>query len=160
PVAVELELTNQPDWKSSSQPLVAEFSVKIPGWVAGAGRRTFLPVGIFSATEKHIFEHANRVHPIYFQFPFEKVDDITISLPPSWEVQSLPASQNQGGHPVGYILQTEKGAGSIHVNRKVVVDLFLLDPKYYPTLRNFFQVVRTGDEEQIVLQPGAASASN
>jgi Domain of Unknown Function with PDB structure (DUF3857) len=160
PVAVELELTNQPDWKSSSQPLVGEFSVKIPGWVSGAGRRAFLPVGIFSATEKHIFEHANRVHPIYFQFPFEKVDDITINLPPSWAVQSLPASQNQGGHPVGYVLQTEKGASSIHVNRKVVVDLFLLDPKYYPTLRNFFQVVRTGDEEQIVLQPGAASASN
>jgi hypothetical protein len=27
-------------------------------------------------------------------------------------------------------------------------------------LRNFFQVVRTGDEEQIVLQPGTATAAN
>jgi transglutaminase-like putative cysteine protease len=160
PVAVELELTNQPDWKSSSQPLVAEFSVKIPGWVSAAGRRALFPVGIFSATEKHVFEHTARVHPIYFQFPFEKVDDITIDLPSSWEVQSMPKPQNQGGQPVAYVLQAEKSANSIHLTRKVVVDLLLLDSKYYPTLRNFFQVVRTGDEEQIVLQPGANSASN
>ena len=36
PVATEVDLTNQPDWKSSSLPLVAEFNIKIPGWVAGA----------------------------------------------------------------------------------------------------------------------------
>jgi hypothetical protein len=35
-----------------------------------------------------------------------------------------------------------------------------LEQKYYPALRNFFQVVRSGDEEQIVLQTEAASASN
>jgi len=160
PAAVELELTNQPDWKSASQPLVAEFSVKIPGWVSGAGRRALLPVGIFSATEKHVFEHTNRVHPIYFKFPFEKVDDITIDLPTSWEVQSLPKPQNQDAHIVTYTLQAEKGANSIHLTRRMMVEILLLDPKYYPALRDFFQVVRTGDEGQIVLQPGAASASN
>ncbi len=160
PAAVELELTNQPDWKSASQPLVAEFSVKIPGWVSGAGRRALLPVGIFSATEKYVFEHTNRVHPIYFKFPFEKVDDITIDLPTSWEVQSLPKPQNQDAHIVTYTLQAEKGANSIHLTRRMMVEILLLDPKYYPALRDFFQVVRTGDEGQIVLQPGAASASN
>jgi len=40
------------------------------------------------------------------------------------------------------------------------VDFLILDSKYYLALRNFYQVVRTGDEEQIVLQPGAAKASN
>ena len=156
----EVELTSQPDWKSSSQPLVAEFNVKIPGWVSGAGRRALLPVGIFSATEKHVFEHANRVHPIYFQFPFEKQDDVTINLPPGWQVQSLPPPKNRDQQAVAYNLQAEKGTNSLHVTRKVVVNILMLEAKYYPTLRDFFQVVRTGDEEQIVLQPGAASASN
>jgi hypothetical protein len=36
----------------------------------------------------------------------------------------------------------------------------ILDQKYYSALRDFFQVVRSGDEEQIVLQSGAATASN
>jgi hypothetical protein len=160
PVATEVDLTNQPDWKSASQPLVAEFNIKIPGWVAGAGRRALLPVGLFSATEKHIFEHANRVYPIYFQFPLEKVDDVTIDLPLGWQVQSLPQAQNQNGHVVAYNLLAEKSASSLHLTRKITVDFLLIEAKYYPALRNFFQVVRTGDEEQIVLQPGTASASN
>lgn len=160
PAAIELELANQPDWKSSSQPLVAEFSLKIPGWVSGAGRRALLPVGIFSATEKHIFEHTNRVFPVYFQYPFEKVDDVIIDLPLGWQVQSLPQPQNQDGHIIVYSLKAEKDASSVHLTRKLTVDLLLLETKYYSALRNFFQVVRTGDEEQIVLQPGAANASN
>jgi Domain of Unknown Function with PDB structure (DUF3857) len=160
PVGTELDLTNQPDWKSSSSPLLAEFSLKIPGWVSGAGRRALLPVGIFSAPEKHIFEHADRVHPIYFQFPFEKVDDVTIDLPLGWQVQSLPQPQNQNAHVITYDLNAEKAANSLHVTRKVKVDVLFLETKYYPSLRNFFQVVRTGDEEQIVLQPGAATAAN
>jgi len=160
PAAAEVELTNQPDWKTSSQPLVAEFSVKIPGWVSGAGRRALLPVGIFSAPEKHIFEHTQRVHPIYFQFPFEKVDDVTIELPTNWQVQNLPAPQKQDAHIVAYNLTVEKGANFLHLTRIVTVDILILDTKYYAGLRNFFQIVRTGDEAQIVLQPGAASASN
>jgi hypothetical protein len=160
PVGTELDLTNQPDWKSSSTPLVAEFSLRIPGWVSGAGRRALLPVGIFSAAEKHIFEHADRVHPIYFQFPFEKMDDVTIDLPLGWQVQSLPQPQNQDGHVITYDLKAEKAASSLHLTRKVKVDVLLLETKYYAPLRNFFQVVRTGDEEQIVLQPGTATAAN
>jgi hypothetical protein len=160
PAAAELELTNQPDWKSSSQPLVAEFSVKIPGWISAAGSRAMLPVGIFSGTEKHVFEHANRVHPVYFQFPFEKTDDVTIDLPVGWQVQSLPQPRNQDSHVVAYALKAEKDANSVHLTRKVKVDFLLIDSKYYPALRSFFQIVRTADDEQIVLQPAAAAAVN
>jgi hypothetical protein len=35
-----------------------------------------------------------------------------------------------------------------------------MDAKYYSALRDFYQTVRTGDEQQIVLQPGVATASN
>jgi hypothetical protein len=90
----------------------------------------------------------------------EKVDDVTIDLPLGWQVQSLPQAQNQNGHVVAYNLKAENSAGSLHLTRKITVDMLLVEVKYYPALRNFFQVVRTGDEEQIVLQPGAASASN
>ncbi|MFZ0417194.1 MAG: DUF3857 domain-containing protein [Candidatus Sulfotelmatobacter sp.] len=160
PAASDLELTNQPDWKSSSQPLVAEFNLRIPGWASGAGRRAFLPVGIFSATEKHIFEHAKREHPIYFEFPFEKLDDVTIGLPAGWEVKSLPPPQDQDKHVVAYNLKVENGPNSLHLARRVAVNFLFIESKYYPGLRNFFETVRTGDEQQIVLQPGTASASN
>jgi hypothetical protein len=159
PAASEVDLTNKPDWSSSSLPLVAEYKLKIPGWVSGAGRRGLFPVGIFSAPEKRVFDHAERVHPIYFEYPSEKVDDVTVALPLGWEVSSLPPAQNQDQKVVLYALKAQDDKGILHLTRKLSIDLLLLDPKYYPALRNFFQIVRTGDEEQIVLQPIGATAS-
>jgi hypothetical protein len=153
PVASEVDLTNQPDWTSSSPELVAEYKLKIQGWVAGAGRRAMMPVGIFSATERRLFEHGERVHPIYFQFPFQKVDDISISLPFGWQISSLPAAQNRDAKLIVYTLNVENSKGTLHLGRKLAVEMMLLDVKSYGALRNFFQLVRTGDEEQVVLQP-------
>jgi transglutaminase-like putative cysteine protease len=160
PAAAEVELTNKPDWSSSETPLVAEFDLKIPGWASNAGRRAVVPVGIFTAAEKRIFEHANRVHPIYFEYPFEKVDDVSIELPSGWRISSMPTAQNQDGHVIVYNLKVEDNKGTLHLTRKLSVDVLILEQKYYAALRNFFQVVRSGDEEQIVLQPGTAAASN
>ena len=159
PVAVEAELTNQPDWSASETPLVAEFDVKIPGWASNAGKRVLVPAGVFTGVEKHIFEHANRVHPIYFEYPYEKLDDVTIELPPGWQVGSVPAGQDKDLHLVAYTLKVEGAKNALHLTRVLKVDFLILDPKYYSALRGFFELVRTGDEEQIVLQPGSATAS-
>jgi Domain of Unknown Function with PDB structure (DUF3857) len=158
--AAEAELTNMPDWSSSETPLVAEFNLKIPGWAANAGKKAMIPAAIFTAGEKQVFEHANRVHPIYFEYPHEKADDLTIELPPGWEVTSVPPAQDHDRHVVRYALKVEQAPGTLRLKRKLTIDVLLLDQKYYPALRNFFQTVRTGDGEQIVLQPGEIHASN
>jgi hypothetical protein len=160
PGAIEVELTNHPDWNGSETPLVAEFDVKIVGWASNAGRRVLIPAGVFTGVEKHIFEHADRVHPIYFEYPYEKVDDVTIELPGGWQVSSVPAGQDRDKGVLAYTLKVESGKDSVHLTRKLKVDFMILEPKYYPALRIFFQGVRTADEEQIVLQPAAATAGN
>jgi len=160
PAASEIELTQQPDWNSTGTALVAVLNVKIPGWASSAGKRATLPVGFFTAHEKHIFEHADRLFPIYFEYPYEKSDDITIELPPGWQVNSIPPEKTQDVKAVVYDLKVENGKNTVRVMRKLSVDILILESKYYPTLRNFFQVVRTGDEQQILLQPGETSASN
>ncbi len=157
PAGIEVELTNKPVWSSSSERLTAEFSLKVPGWATAAGRRALIGVGLFGGEMKHLFEHSNRVHPIYFQFPFEEEDDLTIELPLGWQVSSLPTPQNVDANAVSYVVKAENKGGTLHVNRFVKNNVVLLEPKYYPTLRNFFQMVRTGDEQQIVLQPGVVA---
>jgi uncharacterized protein DUF3857 len=159
-VAAEAELTNKPDWTSSETPLVAEFNLKIPGWASNAGKRAAIPAAIFTAGEKGIFEHADRVHPIYFEYPHEKVEDVTIELPPGWQVSSVPPPQNPSAGAVVYNLKVEQSLGTVRLTRKLTINVVLLEQKYYTPLRNFFQVVRTGDGEQIVLQPGGIHASN
>lgn len=156
--AGEAELTNKPDWANSETPLLAEFKLKVPGWISNAGSRAMIPAAMFTAGERTTFEHTNRVHPIYFQFPHEKVDDITIQLPPGWRVSSIPKSQEKDAHVINYRMKVEADPSSLHLTRKVSIDIMMLQAKYYPALRDFFEIVRTGDGEQIMLQPGEVHA--
>jgi hypothetical protein len=160
PVGIEVELTNKPDWKSSEAPLIAEFDLKVSGWASSAGHRALLPAALFGATEKHLFEHANRVWPVYFSYPYKEVDDLTIQLPLDWQVGSMPKPADQDAKAAEYMLKVENKNGTLHIQRELRFDLTLVPKETYPALRKFFEGVRTQDDQQIVLQPGAASASN
>ncbi|GAC1619829.1 MAG: hypothetical protein PVS2B2_06660 [Candidatus Acidiferrum sp.] len=159
PAGIEVELTNKPDWKSSETFLVAEFDLKVSGWASSAGRRALLPATLFGATEKHLFEHANRVWPVYFYYPYKKVDDLTIQLPLDWQVGSLPKPADQDAKAAQYKLKVENKNGTLHIQRELRSDLTMVPKETYPALRKFFEMVRTEDDQQIVLQPGAASAN-
>ncbi len=160
PTAIEIELTNKPDWTSSVPTFVAQFNLKVPNWISGAGRKALLPVGLFSVPEKHTCEHAKRVHPLYFSWKYQKVDDIRIELPAGWQVNNLPQPQNSQSKFAGYRLNVENDKGAVHVGRILRSDVILLEASEYETLRSFYQAVRTGDEQQIVLQPGGVVAGN
>jgi len=160
PVGIDVELTNKPDWGSSAPTLVAEFDLKVAGWMSGAGRRALLPVGLFSAPEKHMCEHATRVHPLYFHYMSQKLDDVTIELPLGWQVSSLPKPETDDAKLLVYTMKVENSNGTLHLERRMKSDLISLDAKYYPALRKFYQTVRTADEQQIVLQPGATAVSS
>ena len=160
PIVCDVELSNQPDWKNSGTPLSAEYTLKVTGWISGAGRRALFPVGLFSAPEKHLFDHADRVHPIYFSFPFRRSDDITIDLPLGWQISSVPQPQTVDAKAITYNLEAKNEKSSLRVTRVLDVNVLLLPADKYDTLRKIFQVVRTVDEQQATLQPGTANASN
>jgi hypothetical protein len=160
PAGIEVELTNKPDWNSAAPTLTAVYDLKVPGWASAAGRRALLPVGLFAATEKQLFEHADRVHPVYFQFPFEKVDEVSIDLPLGWQVSSVPKPLDRDAKAAKYALKVESDKGTLHLTRTLQSSLLMIDTKYYGTLRSFYQTVRTGDEQQIIVQPEAAAARN
>ena len=92
--------------------------------------------------------------PVYFEFQNQKVDDVTIELPPGWKVATLPKAQDQSQHVIAYVLKVDNDKDKLHLSRTLSLDILLMESKYYGALRAFFQGVRTGDEEQIVLQPG------
>jgi hypothetical protein len=160
PAGSEVELTNTPDWNSGNNPLVAQFQLKVPGWTASAGRRALLPTGLFSAQEKHLFENAGRVWPVYFRYPYSSVDDLTFTLPLDWKVATLPKDLDRDAKALQYTLKVENKDGSVHVQRTLRCDVVLVAKDNYSILRNFYQLVKTQDEQQVVLQPGGASAAN
>ena len=160
PIASEVHLANTPDWKNSDTLLVAEFNISVPGWVARGGRLAMCPLGLFGGTERHIFDAPERTHPIYFEYPTQRVDDIVLELPAGWQVTSVPQAVNQDYRVVGYSLSVENNRTSIHVKRKLDINIISMETNYYSPIRSFFQGVRAGDSQQVVLQPGTTVSSN
>jgi hypothetical protein len=160
PAGSEVDLTKQPEWNSSEAPLTAEFNLKVPGWASAAGRRAMLPTTLFSAREKHMFEHADRVWPIYFHFPYKATDDVNIQLPAGWLVESVPKAEDRDLKGTEYSLKVEKNSGIVHIQRMLRSDLYMVPKESYPVLRGFFRFVKSEDEQQVVMQPGGTAASN
>ena len=158
--AAQAELTNKPDWTNSETPLVAEFNLKIPEFLVNAGSRAVIPAALFTTSEKNLFEHAERVHPVYIEYPHEKLEDITLELPDGWHVGSLPTVQNRGQKELHYSLNAEQDQGKVHLTRKLTISFLMVGQGFYWDIRGFFQSVRAGDGEQVVLQTGEAHAGN
>ena len=151
PFATELELTSAPDWTNSDAPMVAEFTLKIVGWVLTSGERAILPIGLFVAGEKHVFDDIDRVHPIYRSFPSQKLDDLTIELPTGWTVVSLPRPRNYIHSTFAFQNQAQEEDGKLHITRSLAFNFTLMDIEKYPSIREFYRLVRVGDEQQILL---------
>ncbi len=160
PSAAEIELKNKPEWNSSAPSLVAEFDLKVPDWAASAGRRTLLSVGLFGGAEKHVFDHAVRVHPIYFSFPHSTVDDVTIELPSGWRIGSLPSPQSVDLKACAFNSSAQNSGGTLHLIRDLTMNLGMAEAQHYGALRSFFQTVRTADEQQIIVSSRASAAQN
>lgn len=157
PTGSTLKLTNSPDWSGVDSPLVAEFELDVPGWATLAGRHELVPVGLFGGAEKHVFEHAERTQPIYFEYPYLHHDDVTVEVPAGWSVQSVPKPRDDDLKGVVYVSRTDASGQTIHMTRDLTLDLTIVDTKFYDALRQFFETVRSGDEDDVVLSSGTVS---
>jgi hypothetical protein len=160
PTGSEVELSNAPIWSAGNEPLVAEFDIKVPGWTASAGKRALLPTGLFSGAEKKLFEHADRIWPVYFRYPYSEVDDLTFEVPEGWKIESTPKDLDRDAKAVEYTLKVENKGNAVHVHRMLRCEVVMVAKENYPILRSFYQVVKSEDEQQVVLQPGGAAAAN
>jgi hypothetical protein len=151
PVGIDVKLSNSPDWGESDATLVAEYELRVPGWTTGAGRRELLPVGLFGGAERHTFEHATRLHPMYFEYPREYLDDVTIELPAGWHVDSVPQARAADLKVLRYKSSAQHAQQSVHLMRELTLNLYEAAAKSYAPVQGFFQTVRTGDEEQVVI---------
>src|SRR2546430_7953335 len=119
--------------------------------------RSLLPIGVFSNGERHTFEHTGRVHQIYFDFPYQHDDDVTIAVPAGWRVVSVPQAHTVDLKGIAYKISIEGTPQSLHLTRQVALNLYRTDVKSYEPLQKFFQFVRTADEEQALVAPNTGA---
>jgi Domain of Unknown Function with PDB structure (DUF3857) len=160
PAASDVKLTNAPGWSRDDDDLVAEYTLRIDGWAQGAGRRTLFTAGLFSAQERGEFTHDSRVQPIYFRFPYEHTDEVDIALPADLKVGSLPEPKITEFKNAHYSFTAERSNGGVHLSRDLSSGLLLLQANVYPQIRDFYQSIRAGDAQQMVLVHTSAAGAD
>jgi hypothetical protein len=158
--SAQVQLTNSPDWGSSSMSLEATFDLQIPDAAASAGSRLLLQTGVFGGQERSIFVHNAREYPVYFRYPSEVDDDIKIDMPKDYKASSLPQARTVDKPPYAYVTSFTESNGTLKLTRRLRLDMLIVPVKAYGTLQDFFQNVRTGDQDQAVLTRAAATAGH
>jgi hypothetical protein len=156
----EVSLTKPPEWDKTEEPLIAAFNIKCPIMI-NAGKRGLIPLHPFQFSSRPRFSAAQRVNAVYFYFPSREIDEIHLTLPPSVQVESLPANDVQ---KLEYALykteQKPEGANGIFVLRDLVMAGMVFPATIYPEVKGFYDKVKAGDDQQVVLKAATHAAGN
>lgn len=158
PSGAVIKLTEAQGWDSSFEPLVATFSVEVPGYASAAGKRMVLPAYMFQVKQMDAFAHAERKFPVYFAYAFSETDRVTITLPEGFKLESVPQQQTaQLGYAAYQNLAQFDGARLV-TQRILEMNGIYISLERYKEVKDFFNKVQAGDEEQAVLTGGSANA--
>jgi hypothetical protein len=158
PADATFEVTSTTGWSSNSVPLHAEGTLRIPEYATGAGNRLLAPVTIFRASQTKDFQSATRVNQIYFSYPYQERDEISLKLPAAYSIEAMPRGEKTPKSLVEFDLAVSKEGQALHTRRLLVVDAYSFPVTAYPSLRKFFETVGSADEQQIVMESAQASA--
>src|SRR5262249_22074188 len=142
PPGSSVELTRVGNWDRSEASLDSEFSLKIRNIASSTGRRVLLPMAVFQTTKKRPFPHAKRVHPIYFSYPFQEIDDVALRLPDGYDVEKLPEARKVSPGVIEYEVTHSNEGGALRAHRRFAINNFFFKVDAYEDLRAFFDYVR------------------
>jgi hypothetical protein len=160
PAGSTLEVTNVANWDDTSLPLHVEGTITASRMGSSAGHRLIVPIALFQTSFRTTFEPQRRVNPVYFSFRFEERDDVKIHGPATYKIETIPPRKViNPGTTMAYEITPSEDGGSIEVKRHFTLNDIHFPVDSYAALRSFFNLVKSDDEAQVVLQ-NAETAKN
>jgi hypothetical protein len=152
PAGAKVTLQKVENLRNSTDEVLADFDISLPGLATSTGDRTLLPVTPLLGLKQHPFRHAQRKYPVSFAYPYQVSDDIAISLPAGMNVETVPAPRNESRDGFDYSLAcTVENGTTLHIQRDFRLVKCDFPAFFYDAVRGFFDRVRAADEEQVVL---------
>jgi hypothetical protein len=152
PAGAKATLQKVENIDNSEDRLFVDFAISLPGLATPAGQRILLPASPLLGKKQHPFSRAARKYAVYFPYPSREFNDIVVSLPPDTRVETMPVARQNHGELFDYSLVCAvEDANRLHVQRDLVVKKTYFPVEQYPIVKYFFDQVRSGDEEQVVL---------
>ncbi len=141
------------DWSSA---LMVQLDVSGSMGTA-TSRRIILPSSFFEAGNHPRFVSDRRETPVYLQYANELQDSVTIDLPKTLTVNSVPKDANFP-LPSNALCKSQYAVkdGTYTFKRTFILANFYYDPSDYKPLKSFYQQVATQDQEPLILTAAAA----
>ena len=160
PAGMSVKLKTLISTTEFDKPLIAQFEVSGPVATA-TQKRILFPAHLFQAGTQPTFTSATRENAIYFDYPFEEVDDVQITIPAGFSVESMPKPGKESMQKAGlYIVNSLSKEKTIAIGRQFALAEYLFPLKGYAELRTFYGKVDSGDREQIVLKMDTTQGGN
>ena len=143
------------DWKT-----VLMVQLDVSGALGTAtARRVLFPAALFEAQGKALFVHEKRELPIDLHYSYATQDTVTIELPKTLEVESVPKDAKLSLAQGAVYTVTYTVKDNVFSQKRIMV---LTNPLFMPTeygqLKDFYQKVNTQDQEQAILKLAAAGS--
>jgi hypothetical protein len=146
----EIKLQSVNDWKSSNQPLVGVFSVRIPHYAVFEEGSSRLKLMLLAGAYKNPFTAENRASRIYFHYPYDYSDQITISLPAGFTAGQLPQPAAFNNSMGEYSAICSSGNGVVQLKRDFRLKGIFVEAKYYSAVRGYFEHIQQNDDYERV----------
>jgi hypothetical protein len=141
----------EPDWEGAGD-FVVEYDLTVPERVVSAGNSRLLSAGWFAANSSGAFRRPERVNPMYFRYPWDSEEDVQIELPEGWALAAVPEPTAVDYKLLVYSMDVSAAGNTVRMKRHFRLNLLLLPGDAYAAVRKFYEDVRAGDEQQIVLK--------
>jgi hypothetical protein len=124
------------------------------------GKRIFVPSSLFEANVKPPFAAATRESPIDLHYPYLLQDDVKLELAPGLTVKNLPTDAEVPMLTFGkYRAKYSTPENSYELTRVVAMGRTLFTVAQYGDLRDFYQKMGAQDQQQVLLERTAMTAS-
>ena len=123
------------------------------------GKHVFLPGAFFQASVRAPFAAEKRESPIDLHYPFIAQDEVTVTLPAGFTVESVPANADIPFPQNAVYKGIYKAAnGTLELDRVVALANPLYKTSEYPQLRDFYGKMNAQDQQQVVLEKQTVTA--
>jgi hypothetical protein len=158
PHGATAKLVSSKGWTSTEEPLIAGYKIELPNFASFAGKRVLMPSFMFEVKRLDAFQHTERKYPVYFTYPYAEIDNFNIAVPDGYKIESMPAKQAVSADFADYKTLAQPRGAKLNLQRVLVVGGTFFSLEHYPALKDFFNKVQAGDEQQAVLSGGSINA--
>lgn len=116
---------------------------------------------VFRAEAVTPFPAETRKRPLYFPYRWQELDQVTLTIPEGYELESPTAPAAVPAETLRYrvTMAFDEPTRSLKAQREFMSNVAFVAVEQYPPLRKFYDHVVRSDQHELVLRKKSASAA-